>query len=191
MSFDRRLREGLDRASIAAEPNVEGSLFTVLAERRRRARARRLALAVAVAGLAALVTAFGVSIVDGLRSDDRAPTVAAVHQLAASYEVTLTEAESATVRPSLAGLWRMRLRSDGEIVLTAPETFAAERNPLGVSFTADDATFRTNIFYNDFCTSIGTYSWHLTDLQLTFDTVSDACVIRRALLTTKPWTRSS
>jgi hypothetical protein len=191
MSLDDRLREGLEGASAAVDSDVERSLITVLARRRRRVRTRRLGLVVAVAGLAALVIAFAMPIADWLRSEDRAPTVGVAQQLAADYEVSLSEAESASVQPSLAGRWRMRLQPDGEIALTAPDTFAAERNPLGVSFTADDATFRTNIFYNDFCTSIGTYTWQLTGQQLTFSAVSEACEIRQVLLTTKPWTRSS
>jgi len=191
MSLDDRLREGLDGASAAADPDVERSLNTVLARRRRRVRTRRLGLVVAIAGLAALVIAFGIPISVGLRSEDRAPTAGVAQQLAADYEVTLSESESASVQPSLAGRWRMRLQADGQIALTAPDTFAAERNPLGVSFNADDATFRTNIFYNDFCTSIGTYTWQLAGQQLIFSAVSDACEIRRALLTTKPWTRST
>jgi hypothetical protein len=191
MSLNDRLREGLDRASAAADPDVERSLNTVLARRRRRVRTRRLGLVVAIAGLAALVIAFGIPISAGLRSEDRAPTVGVAQQLAADYEVTLSESESASVQPSLAGQWRMRLQTDGQVALTAPDTFAAERNPLGVSFTADDLTFRTNIFYNDFCTSIGTYSWQLLGQELTFSAVSDSCEIRRVLLTTNPWTRSS
>ena len=191
MSLNDRLREGLDRASAAADPDVERSLNTVLARRRRRVRTRRLGLVVAIAGLAALVIAFGIPISAGLRSEDRAPTVGVAQQLAADYEVTLSESESASVQPSLAGQWRMRLQTDGQVALTTPDTFAAERNPLGVSFTADDLTFRTNIFYNDFCTSIGTYSWQLFGQQLTLFAVSDTCEIRRVLLTTKPWTRST
>jgi len=191
MSLDDRLREGLDEASAAADPDVERSLITVLARRRQLVRKRRLGLVVAVAGLAALVIAFAIPIAAGLRSQDRTPTVGVAQQLAADYEVTFSDAESASVQPSLAGRWRMRLQPDGEIALTAPETFAAERNPLGVSFTADDVSFRTNIFYNDFCTSIGTYSWQLFGQQLTLFAVSDTCEIRRVLLTTKPWTRST
>jgi hypothetical protein len=188
MSFDQRIREGLERAAAAARADVERSLHTVLRRRRRRTLLRRVGLAFATAGLAASVAVIGANLSEVV-SPDRTGPPAAEPELAGTYEVTLTEADAAGMPLSVAGTWRMELRHDGVAVLSAPETFGAEQNPRGESYEADAVTFRTNVFYNNFCSSVGTYAWRMTGRSLTFEVSDDDCELRRAVLATEPWTK--
>lgn len=190
MPFERRLRDELNQAAAPVNPDTERSLFTVLGRRRRRARMRRVTLALAATGLAATIPFTGARIVDSMRSADHPSTVAAARQLAGTYQVTLTQADSAGIQPSLAGTWRMRLQADGAIVLTAPAAFPAEGGAAGEVFNADQTTFRTSTLYNAFCTSVGAYTWRLSGAELTLLADNDPCEIRRALLSTRPWTRT-
>jgi hypothetical protein len=190
MSFDGRLREGLDRAASPLDPDIEGSLQSVLARRRRRVHVRQAALILATA-VAVAASVLGVRIGLGARSADEASSADGTEQIVGGYEVTLTADDSAGVLPSLVGRWEMQLNTDGTVELAAPDTFRAEQNPLGISYTATESAFRTNIFYDDFCQSLGSYSWRRTADGLVFDLMDDGCEIRRALLTSQPWTRSS
>jgi hypothetical protein len=190
MPFERRLRDELNQAAAPVNPDTERSLFTVLGRRRRRARMRRVILALAATGLAAAIPFTGARIIDSTRPADDPPTVAAARQRVGAYQVTLTQADSAGIEPSLAGTWRMRLKADGAIVLTAPAAFTAEGSAAGEVFTADQTTFRTSALYNAFCTSIGAYTWRLSGAELSLVVGNDPCEIRRALLSIKPWTRT-
>jgi len=189
MSFDGRLREGLDRAASPLDPDVEGSLRSVLARRRRRVRARQAALVLATA-VAVAASVLGVRVGLGARSADEASPADGAQQIVGRYEVVLSADDSAGVSPSLAGRWRMQLDTDGTVELDAPDTFRAEQNPLGISYTATDSGFRTNIFYDNFCLSVGSYTWRRTPDGLVFDLMDDGCEIRRVLLTSQRWARS-
>jgi hypothetical protein len=187
MSFDSRLREGLDRA--AGHADVEDALHSVLVRRRRRVRVRQASLALA-AGVVVMASVIGVRIGLDARSADEASPADSAEQIIGRYEVTLSAEDSAGVSPSVAGRWRMQLNTDGTVDLDAPDTFQAEQNPLGISYTVTDLGFRTNVFYNDFCFSVGSYTWRWTADGLVFDVMNDACEIRRVLLTSQPWARS-
>jgi hypothetical protein len=188
MSLDQRLRAALDRASTHVAPDVERSLHRVQGRRRRRVVVRRVAVAVAAAGLAIVLPLAARPLIDG----SGPPNIAAApaERLAGDYEVMLTEADSGGLAPSPAGVWRMRLNADGSLELHAPPTFAGEQSTTGMSFTADETTLRTNAFYSDFCSSLGTYRWQLTGAQLVLEVRDDPCQIRRVLLATRPWTRT-
>ena len=189
MSFDGRLREGLDRAASPFDPDIEGALQSVLARRRRRVRVRQAALVLATAvAVAALV--LGVRIGPGARLADEASSADGIEQIFGRYEVALTADDNAGVSPSLAGRWEMQLNANGTVDLAAPDTFRAEQNPLGISYTATESAFRTNIFYDNFCLSVGSYTWRRSIDGLVFEVMVDACEIRRVLLTSRPWARA-
>jgi hypothetical protein len=189
MSFDRRLRDGLDRAASPFDPDVEGSLRSVLVRRRRRVRVRQAAFALATAAVV-MASVIGMRIGLGERSADEASSAEGAQQIVGRYEVALSADDSAGVSPSLAGRWRIQLNADGTVELAAPDTFRAEQNPLGISYAATESAFRTNIFYDNFCLSVGSYTWHRTGSELVFEVLDDACEIRRVLLTSQPWARS-
>ena len=101
---------------------------------------------------------------------------------------TLDAADAAVKRDALAGAWTMRLESSGAIDLSPPPTFTPGANGLsGIAFSLSGDRFRTDLFYNDYCGSVGTYVWSLAGGHLTFTSVDDACSIRRTLLTSTPW----
>jgi hypothetical protein len=55
-----------------------------------------------------------------------------------------------------------------------------------VAFSLTGDRFRTNLFYNDYCDSIGSYVWNRA-ASLSFTSVDDSCSIRKTLLATTPW----
>jgi hypothetical protein len=185
MSFETRLRAGLDQAAEPLDPDIERSLRSVLVRRHRRVVVRRATLVLATAA-AAVVSVLGIRFAIAPQPDQASGAV----QIVGSYRVVLTAQDGSGVAPSVEGEWRMRLQADGVVVLTAPATFQAERNPAGVSYDATETTFTTNVFVNDFCNSVGSYIWQSTAGELVFQAVDDDCGIRSVLLTSKPWTRT-
>jgi hypothetical protein len=149
--------------------------------------ARRVAVTVAAATLTVALPLAARALTDGPGPVNR--PAAAAERLAGDYEVMVTAADGAGLDQSLTGVWRMRLKPDGMLELHAPPTFAGEQSTTGLSFTADETTFRTNVFYSDFCSSLGTYRWQLTGTRLVLEVRDDPCQIRRDLLATRPWTR--
>ena len=72
--------------------------------------------------------------------------------------------------------------------LSIPAGFTKEgQAPAGNAFTLAASEFRTNLFYNDFCHSIGVYRWQLAGTRLIFTPLSEDCAVRRAVLASQPW----
>jgi hypothetical protein len=85
-------------------------------------------------------------------------------------------------------MWTMRLEPNGTVLLSPPATFLPGASGLsGVAFSLTGDRFRTNLFYNDYCNSIGNYVWSRAAGGLTFTSVDDTCAIRRTLLATTAW----
>ena len=83
-------------------------------------------------------------------------------QIAGTYTVTLDPSDPAVARDGLGGSWTMRLQPDGLVLLSPPSTYAAGSDALtGVAFSLEGDRFRTNLFYNDACNAVGTYTWSL------------------------------
>lgn len=194
MSFDERIRQSLRQTADTVDADVERSLHRVLEGRRQPPRRRR-ALAVATATLAAIVVTSAVPWTRRMLSD---VDPAAGGSLAGQYQVTLRPADVAGVDPAMAGTWRMRLRPDGTLDLTAPEPFQG-RTSVGASCTdlsvpcrygiAGD-TLQTNLVLGTpgpACNAIGTYSFRLADRRLTLSAIDDQCRSRRTLLATRAW----
>jgi hypothetical protein len=201
VSLDRRLRSELERDAERIVPDVERNLGAVEARMRRRSSlgAPTLLLATAVI-VAALVVRYGLALPPsggpGESSSPASPSPSAVASpsydaVAGTYVVTLDAANAAVAQNHLGGAWTMRLAADGEIFLSPPATFGSGTSSLsGLAFTLAGDRFRNNIFYNDYCTSIGTYTWSLQAGRLSFTPVDDNCAIRSTLLSTIPWQTS-
>lgn len=109
-------------------------------------------------------------------------------EIAGTYHVALDPADTAVAKDGLGGSWTMRLSPDGAVFLSPPPDFAPGADSLsGIAFSLSGDRFRTNLFYNLACNSVGGYVWHLSAGQLAFTAVDDACSIRRTLLMTLPW----
>jgi hypothetical protein len=105
--------------------------------------------------------------------------------------VTLDNADTAVKRDGVSGTWTMRLDPDGVVSLSPPPSWIPGAGGLsGIAFSLVSDRFRTNLFYSDFCNSVGTYAWSRVGTKLTFTQVDDTCSIRRTLLSTKPWVMS-
>lgn len=74
------------------------------------------------------------------------------------------------------------------MTFAAPQSFPDSVHGIsGVSFSLDGDRFRTDLFYSDYCQSVGTYRWVLAGTRLTFAADGDTCAIRTTLLSTAPW----
>ena len=87
----------------------------------------------------------------------------------------------------LGGSWTMRLSPDGAVSSPPPDFSPGADSLSGIAFSVSGDRFRTNLFYNLACNSVGIYVWHLSAGQLAFTAGDDACSIRRTLLMTLPW----
>lgn len=203
MSLDRRIREELQRAADSMQPDVERNLGAVEARARRgRGVSASLLLVAAVVVLVVVSIRMGTSSSDGAEPGGSAapsPTAipsepsssaaaASYPQVAGTYVVTLDPSDAAVARDGLAGQWTMRLQPDGVALLSAPSSFQPGASGLsGITYALTGDRFRTDLFYNDFCSSIGTYTWSLAQGRLQLTPVDESCAIRRTLLSTAPW----
>jgi hypothetical protein len=198
MSLDRRLRDQLRREAAAIEPDTERHLGAVEARARPRGGIGGLTLLLAAAIVVAAVILRVPSVEQGTGPGGSlgptpAPTpsssaAAQYPEIAGTYETTLDGSDPAVKRDGLAGQWTMRLESDGVVFLSPPASFVPGASGLsGVAFSLVGDRFRTNLFYNDYCSSIGTFAWARTGNRLTLTPVDDTCSIRRTLLASGAW----
>jgi hypothetical protein len=204
MSLDRRLRDELRREADAIEPDVERHLGAVEARARRRggigASTLLLAAAIVVAAIILRVPdpRFGgeagssgppTPVASSSASPSPSRTAPATYpEIAGTYLATLDAADAAVKRDALGGEWTMRLQPEGVVFLSPPASFVPGASGLsGIAFSLVGDRFRTNLFYNDYCNSIGTYAWSRAGNTLTFTQVDETCSIRRSLLATTPW----
>jgi hypothetical protein len=202
MSLDRRLRDELRREAAAIEPDVERHLGAVEARARRRGGigASTVLLAAAIVVAAIILRVPDPRLGDGagssgspspVASSPPSPSLSApvtYPQIAGTYVAILDGADAAVKRDALGGEWTMRLQPEGVVFLSPPASFVPGASGLsGIAFSLVGDHFRTNLFYNDYCNSIGTYAWSRAVNTLTFTQVDDTCSIRRTLLATTPW----
>jgi hypothetical protein len=202
MSLDRRLRDELRREAAAIEPDVERQLGAVEARARRRGGigASTLLLAAAIVVAAVILRVPDPRLGDGAGSSrspspvassspSPSPSAPATYpEIAGTYVAMLDSADTAVKRDALGGEWTMRLQPEGVVFLSPPASFVPGASGLsGIAFSLVGDRFRTNLFYNDYCNSIGTYAWSRAGNTLTFTQVDDTCSIRRTLLATTPW----
>ena len=188
MSIDRRLRDELERDAARVSVDVERNLGAVEARSRHRGPALAPLLAGAALIVAILVIRFGPT--DTVGGPSPQPSAAAsanpYEPIAGIYRATLeSSGESA-----IDGSWTMELRANGTIVLAPPPSFSyGSVAPSGISYAIDGDRLRTDMFYNDFCSAVGVYTWALRGESLTLTPATEPCALRRALLGTSPWTK--
>jgi hypothetical protein len=201
MSLDRRLRDQFDQEAARIEPQAARHLTTIEA----RARRRHSQVNVATVTLAAVAIAIIVLLRVGA-SLEKGPAVGASPHPAATataadsasydavvgmYTVTLPASDPAVQSAGVPGSWTMVLHPSGVLDLEPPSGFhLGATSPSGVSYSLAGDRFRTNLFFNEVCNSIGTYTWHLDAGSLVLVVVDDTCLERRTLLGTGPWTRT-
>jgi hypothetical protein len=194
VSIDRRLREDLERDAARVSVDVERNLGAVEGRARHRP-ASNLLPALAAAAIIAVAIAVRLPSAPSTGSPTAAPSIhptalattdPGYAAIAGTYRVALDAVvDGADVR----GTWTMELVQDGELVVSPPPTFAGPSQvPTGVSFSLAGDRFRTDLFYNDYCRSVGTYTWSGGDGALQLVPVQDDCAIRRAVLGTTAWT---
>jgi len=207
MPLERRIRDELRSTGDAIEPNVERSLGAVEARARRGNGFSPSLLLVAAVVVVVVVTLRlnsglgpnpgpGASAVPGPTASASAPTpvptpsptAASYPEIAGTYVATLDAANAAVARDGVGGQWTLRLQPDGVALLSAPDTFQPGVGGLtGITFALTGDRLRTDLFYNDFCNSIGTYTWALAGGRLTLTPVEETCSVRRSLLSTSAW----
>ena len=189
MPIDRRLREDLGRDANRIHVDIERNLGAVQARVRHRGPSL-LIPAIAAAAVLAIVIGLRFAPPNAIGGPTGTPSASAganpFEAIAGIYRATLDAPDDASV----AGSWTMELRRNGTLVLAPPTTFSyGSIAPSGISYTIEGDRLRTDMFYNDFCASVGAYTWSLRGDVLTLSPASESCAIRKALLATSPWTR--
>jgi hypothetical protein len=194
MPIDSRLRRGLERSANVATEDLIDKLPEALTRGRRR---RRLIVATKAAAIVAgltIVVVGGPRLVGAIRTDQPAvkpsPSVTATDfsAIAGTYTFELSDADATVAVNHMAGKWTIQLKSDGAIELSIPAGFTREgQDPAGNAFTLTSSQFRTNLFFSDFCHSVGVYRWLLRGTRLTFTPLSEDCPVRQAIFASRPW----
>jgi hypothetical protein len=190
MGLDRRIRDAFDEEARSIEPEVASRLSAVETAARRGSGAPvgSLLLAALVLGAVLLVP---LALSGGQAPSPRpSPTTSmpATASVAGTYVTELDAMDVEVPGVDVAGSWSMTLRLDGVIELVPPTTFTGSE-AAGHSYAVDGGTFRTDLYRNDYCATLGRYTWTRTGDVLRLTSVEDTCAIRRAILGTMPWTR--
>jgi hypothetical protein len=192
MSFEHRLREGLDGAAANPHTDVGTSLARVLTRRRRRVRVRRTVSAVVATGVIATL-AVGVPIILDERGRGDATVVqpAPTPGLPGRYEVDVADSDLAA-RYLMSGRWVVELGERGSVDFVPPDAF--EGPTSGFSYSTEGNELRIDAFISDaLCQEaqvvepVGTYRWTRTATALELDPVSETCAARELLLAGQPW----
>jgi hypothetical protein len=195
MPLDRRLRDAFDRAASAADPDVELHLEQTI---RRASRPRAgsvvgtvLAASAATVAFVVLVRLLGAPSGVGGPSPSAEPSLSSTGPNGAvvgTYSATLGEGDAGVVTSglSLVGTWTMTLHPSGVMELAPPASFEGSR-ASGHTYSLDGSTLRTDLYYNDYCSSIGAYAFEVTADGLALTVTDDACEIRRTILATREW----
>jgi hypothetical protein len=198
MRLERRIREGTQRNAGVVEPDVDGSLSTVVREVRRRRWIHRTSSTVVAIALVAAAIVLGPGVLDAVRGPRLSavaslPTQVATTSPAGTSGVPATFARTvsrglAVVRANrLEGRWIIATDARGPMRLNAPAAFAGPTVSWPLEQTADQ--LRTSAFGGDLCAGYraGTYHWTRVSRFLILDMISDRCDARVWLLTSGPW----
>ena len=195
---DRRLRVAFDRAASTVDPDVELHLDQTLhrASRPTPASVMGTVLAASAATVAFIVFIRLLGVPTGGvggPSTSPQPTPACSGPngvVVGTYSVTLRDSDAGVVTSdlTLAGTWSMTLQPSGAMELVPPATFEGSR-ASGHTYTLDGSTLRTDLYYNDYCSSIGTYAWEASADGLVLMVADDECVLRQTILATRAWVR--
>jgi hypothetical protein len=192
MPLDDRLRTAFDRAATTVEPDTEMRLEQAL---RHGARARRETglggLLVAAAAVVVLVVVIR-SVGPGLDEPGAPPSSPdGPASIAGTYQATLLASDPSVQVDglSLAGTWTLTLRDTGVLEVEPPSTFEGSRAE-GHTYSVEGSVLRTDLYFNDYCDSVGTYAWSLSGADLRLVVEADDCPIRQALLATRTWARA-
>jgi hypothetical protein len=194
MSIETRLRRGLERSANGATDDLVDNLPDALVRGRRRRRVIVSAKATAIVAGLAVVALGGPRLIDAVRTGQPAatpsPTVTATDfsAIAGTYTFELSDADGTVAANHMAGTWTIQLKLDGAMELSVPAGFTREgQAPAGNAFTLAASQFRTNLFFSDFCHSVGVYRWSLRGTRLTFTPLSEDCPVRQAIFASQPW----
>jgi hypothetical protein len=189
MSFDRRIRSGLQRDADAVQPDVEGHLAAVT-RHTDRSPLRVGGLFAAAAVVIALVVFLRLQIDDAAVIGPGA--VPSPIGLEGAWVTTLSTDQPDVESLGMAGTWTIQFLENGSLVVTAPRTFPAPSRtvPARYIYAVTGNSLLTNLFASDYtaaCVGPGTYDWTVESGDLVLRVVEDTCVARRTLLATAPW----
>ena len=193
MPLDERLRETFERTAAAHEPDVELRLDATLRHGLRPQRQTGFgSLLAAAAGVVILVVV--VRLAGGQLFDPGTPTSSPGSSptvndaVAGRYTLTLLASDPGvtTGDVGLTGTWSMTLLSSGEMELAPPPEFEGSRAE-GHAYSLDGASFRTDLWFNDYCSTVGTYTWSVEPETLLLVVADDGCQLRATLLATRAW----
>jgi hypothetical protein len=196
MPLDERMRETFQRIEASIEPDIERGLRATTERAGGRLVASSLAWVAAAAAVVLVVAVIvrgsmgvdpgGAGSSPGAGPTSSASAASSYDAIAGSYRVDLAPGDPNVLELGLAGQWTMTLDATGAIDLTPPASFTGSR-ATGHTFSLDGDSLRTDLYYNDYCDSVGGYRWTRADDELALTPIDDACAIRETLLSTHPW----
>lgn len=192
MSLDKRVKDALERTSLSVDPDVPRDLSSVRRKTRRAVIRQRMTVTLVAAALAAVAVFLGPRVLDVIRSQRHVPAnppSVSTGPLPGSYRADLTGAGGSIASSSVDGPWSMTFNGDGSIVWNPPPGSGLIESLPRDTYQVSGTTFSTNLFARSLCqgSGIGTYEWVRSGGTLTLVATSDACAVRRAILTSTPW----
>jgi len=192
MPLDDRLRESMRRSSRIVDPDVRRELATVRSRTRRAVIRQRVMNSIVVAAVVVGAVSLGPRVLDfirGQRQDTAGPITPA--SLVGSFRADLTGTRPNLGTAGLAGPWTLTFGSDGSVIWTPPPSASIAEGFPRDTYQVAGTSIVTNLFVRDLCSGagVGTYAGRISGDTLRFAPVSDPCEVRRAILTSAPWTR--
>jgi len=192
MSIDKRVKAALERSSQIVDPDVARDLSSVRRKTRRAVIRQRIGVTLVAAALAALALFFGPRVLDVIRSQRHVPAnlpSVSAGPLPGSYRADLTGAGGSIASLNVDGVWSMTFNGDGSIVWNPPLGAGLIESLPRDTYQVSGTRFSTNLFARSLCqgSGIGTYEWVRSGGTLTLVATSEACAVRRAILTSTPW----
>ncbi|PKH37625.1 hypothetical protein SAMN05192575_101635 [Nocardioides alpinus] len=191
MSIDQRLRNGLHPSGSEPGPDTMAALWRVEQRAARQTRAKRVGVGALLAAVLVVVIGAGATLQH--QRTDRVDVVVVQppeQQLVGSYVVDVPASPTAR-RKGMVGRWVVSLEADGALEMRPPPTYAGATT--GAAWRLQDDQLRTDALVEPGCQAdsgyVGTYTWSLTDDELTFTLVEDDCGARRILFTAGGWAR--
>jgi len=193
MPLDDRVKSALKRSTNVVDPDVRRDLATVRRRTRRLVVRQRIGGGLLAVALLAVAVFLGPRILDVIGSQhgrpaDR-PTPPASLSLVGSYRVDLSGTGEPLASEGVDGAWTMEFGGDGTVVWNAPAGSGLSEGLPRDTYHQSGSTVVTTVFASELCGGgVGTYSSARSGSSITFEVVSDACELRRAILTLEPWT---
>ena len=189
MPLDDRVKGALERSSTIVGPDLRRDLSIVRRKTRRAVIRQRVGTGVLLLVMIVAGVFLGPGVLDVIRSQRHVPAATpSAPVLSGTYQADLSGV-GVLASKNLAGPWQIRLSGDGSVLWEAPQASGVSEGVPNDTYHLTGSSLVTSMFARDLCrgTGAGSYTFTTSTGSLTFSVVSDACDVRRAVLTSVAW----